>query len=161
MSACLEMQSFSLASWSTHRQTKTTPDTLWWDFFKLFGVLWHCCNPNYAPQGRDTPHSMNAMYLGFTQAISATPSHEAGIRDRSTCTCRPPWCPCANSAAVLGTDWSAAALPWHYSPYTNPFLSNKPHFLMLVWASSLSEVGGMGHHPEAFQKPPSSSNCSL
>lgn len=68
--------------------------------------------------------------LVLAQAISATPFTSAGFRDSSTCTCRksqwPQWCPCANSAALSGMDWSAAALPWHYSLYTSPFLSNKP-----------------------------------
>lgn len=59
MSTCLEMQTFFVAPWSTRWQTKNTQRTLWRDFFKLvesslkFGVLWHCCNPNCVPQGRE------------------------------------------------------------------------------------------------------------
>lgn len=81
MSACLEMQSFFLTPWSTRRQTRNTPGTFWWDFFKLFGVLWHCCNPNYVPQGREEIPRIIQMpcTLVLAQAISATlPSHQLG-----------------------------------------------------------------------------------
>lgn len=73
MSASLEMQSFSLAPWSTPRQTEDTPGTLWWDLFKLFGVLWHCCSPNSVSQGREEIHPIVRMSctLVFTQAFSA------------------------------------------------------------------------------------------
>lgn len=133
MSACLEMQSFFLTHWSTRRQTNNTPGTLWWDFFNLFGVLWHCCNPNYVSQGREEippPVVKMPCTLVLAQAISATPFTSSWVQGQQQLYLQnsqwPQWCPCGNSAALSGRDWSAAALPWHYSPYTSPFLSNKP-----------------------------------
>lgn len=82
------------------------------------------------------PREQTPLVVGMPRTLVShkqflqPPSRAAGIRDRSTWICRnsqwPQWCPCANSAGVLGMDWLAAALPWHFSPYTNPFLPNKP-----------------------------------
>lgn len=137
MSACLEMQSFSLAPWSTPRQTKDTPGTLWWDLFKLFGVLWQCCSPNCISQGRDSPHSTNATYIGFhTSNLCKRASLQASSRDRShVCLFPPVPAGTVNSLRdVPGQIWQLsrewigrlAFLPWHYSTYTSPLLSNKP-----------------------------------
>lgn len=168
MSACLEMQSFFLTCWSTHRQTSNTPGTFWWDFFKLYGVLWHCCNPNYVPQGRDTPSNTNAMYIGFGTSNLCNPLHISWVQGQqhlylqeepvasvmSLCklssSLRYGLVSCSPSLALLSLYKSL-----HFKQTTGP------HFLMLGQASSRGEVGGMGHHLEAFQKPPSCSNCSL
>lgn len=143
------MQSFFLTPWSTHRQTKNTPRTLWCDFF---GVLWHCCNPTYVPQGREEipPIIQMPCTLIFAQAISATALTSSWVQVQW-----PQWCPCANSAAVSGMDWPAAALPWHYSPYASPFLSNKP---MTTFPNTRAGFKSWwGWWDGAFQKPPSRS----
>lgn len=67
MSACLEMQSFSLAPWSTCRQTKNSPGTL---------GSWDTVTQTTSPR-EETPfiRGIHATYTGFCRSYLCNPLH--------------------------------------------------------------------------------------